>query len=158
VVIAFIRTTLEDEFLQEEGRRLYLTTEQARFVMPTDDTVPADTMERFRSDPFFPLYVQLVENDEVDPQEECASLREFLEAEGVRERFTQTKPKLKNEDEWDTIWLSVSMPAVSQDGREAIMLSGLTFGPLAGGGSEVYLRRSRQGEWVIKYEKSTWIS
>ena len=158
VVIAFLKSTLDDEYVAADGRKLFLTIERARFALPLDDSAPTELREEVRRDPLYPLYLELADLDGVDPRTRCRSLNAFLKSDGVRQRFTTLQPKRTSKDEWDAIYLSVSMPAVSEDGQEAIMLSGMTFAPLAGGGSEIYLRKDKRGEWRIKYERSTWIS
>jgi len=157
-VIALLKHRLDEPYLTDSGRKLYLTTEPVQ-ALALDETAPTELRNQFQLDPFYPLYRELAKLDGVDPQTECPSLRTFLGSDGVRERFTTKKPqRTPNSDEWDAVFVGISMPAVSADGREAIMLSSQTFGLLAGSGSEVYLRKNGRGEWVVKYEAGTWIS
>lgn len=158
-VLAFLENTLADQYLKEDGRKFFLTTEGTSISLPDLKNLSRDQRKAFETDPLWPLYRKLEKVDGVDPQKRCPSLEKYLSNPRVRDRFTQNRPRLrKKEDDWDGIFVSVSMPAISADGREAIMMTGITFAPLAGGGNEVYLRRNRHGRWVVKYQQPTWIS
>ena len=158
-VIAFLEATLADNYLLEDGRKLFLTTEPTSTSLPDLTELSREQRISLEADPLWPLYRQLARVDGIDPQTNCPSLKTFLSTPKAQARFTSNPPKLKGKGEdWDAIFISVSMPAVSANGREAIMMTGLTFAPLAGGGNEVYLRKDRRGRWVVKYKQPTWIS
>jgi hypothetical protein len=158
-VIAYLEAILSDRYLLEDRRKLFLTTESTSLSLPDLKDLSPAQLAAFDADPFSSLYRKLAKVDQIDPRTKCATLVEFLNLPRVRTRFTRTQPQLrKPDDDWDAIWVSVSMPAISSDGKEAIMMSGLTFAPLAGGAEEVYLRRDRDGRWVVKYKQNTWIS
>lgn len=53
--------------------------------------------------------------------------------------------------------LSVSMPAISADGRSAVIATGSVCGALCGQGSLYHLRRGPKG-WEVAGVTSTWIS
>jgi len=54
--------------------------------------------------------------------------------------------------------VSLSLPVLSPDGREALAYESSTAGPLGGGGHIIHLRRNRADRWVVVDELSRWIS
>ena len=158
-IIAFLEAKLEDPYLKEDGRKFFLTTEATSASLPDLKRLSGVQRAALEADPLWPLYRDLAKVDGVDPQTRCPSLEKFLKSPKAKGRFTSNRPQLrKKEEDWDAIFISLSMPAVSADREEAIMMTGITFAPLAGGGDEVYLRKDRRGRWVVKYQQPTWIS
>ena len=54
--------------------------------------------------------------------------------------------------------LSISLPLVSRDGKEAVLISSSATGPLAAGGFLEYLRRLPSGAWVVVSSAGLWVS
>jgi hypothetical protein len=53
---------------------------------------------------------------------------------------------------------SVSMPAISSKGDEAVLMASGVAGPTGGGGFLEYLRRLPTGRWVIVSTAGLWVS
>ena len=131
----------------------------ASFDDPTGDKLRAD-LERH---PLSQLYVQLYKSDSIRPIDACPQLHNLLGghesifldgSEGTKRVVNPGNP----DEEYKDILYSLSMPAISPDGQEALILKSTVFAPLSGGGAEVYLRKDRSGKWIVLYEAGTWIS
>jgi hypothetical protein len=54
--------------------------------------------------------------------------------------------------------LGVSLPSVSSDSNEAVLVTSMRAGPLFGGGSIEYLKRTRGGKWNVFGVLEIWAS
>ncbi len=158
MAIAYLKHVLADSYLGGDGRKLFLSVEPVETSLSAERDLPAEFRQQFHDDPFYSLYRQLLASNRTDPRTECPSVRRFLAGPTVRKRFTDKEPAPRGDAQWDAIFVGVSLPAVSESGNEAVMLASSGFGPLAGSGREVYLRKNAKGQWVVKYEQSTWVS
>ncbi|MXO90031.1 hypothetical protein [Pontixanthobacter aquaemixtae] len=155
----YLEHVLADEYLGNLDIPFYPSVERTSLNIPLGPPLGEDFGPIIKADPLYPLYLQAFELDDVNPFEECDNLRDFITDPSRSSKFTQVRPSTDAYDEeYAAVFLTISMPSTDIARGEAILFSGVTFAPLAGGGTEVYLRKDKEGGWHVKYEKPTWVS
>jgi hypothetical protein len=92
----------------------------------------------------------------------CSAVRQLLARRNVPSGEAAAKAAVGNPDPISPVYkatiLSLGMPVVSRDGREALVETGVVCGPLCGAGSLLHLRRDPAGAWRVTGSQMTWIS
>ncbi len=161
VAEAFLVDMLADDYIKEDRRLIFITPEPEKISLGSAEAFTETLHEKklLNEDPFSPLYRQMIEDIDRSPMDDCNSLTSFITNGPNASRFTTKKPPPTNfDDDHPVIYVSISLPVISEDNEEALMLSGISFAPLGGGGSEVYLRKNKNGKWLVKYKHLTWVS
>ncbi len=60
--------------------------------------------------------------------------------------------------EYEWIYLSLSVPGISANGKSAILAAGVVFAGLDGYGVEAMLVKGADGNWQFEEDRGTWIS
>ena len=84
-----------------------------------------------------------------DPWEVCPGFAQVTAEHGVKRRAPDTRQKLRNNGDYVSIILSMSLPVVNPSGTEALMTVESIYAPEAGGQKLVLLRRSGNGAWRV---------
>lgn len=89
----------------------------------------------------------------------CASLVAFLKKRGIASGRTAAQEIYRRGGEaYDADILGISLPVVSEDGREALVIVQHASGNEATSGSAVRLRRGANGAWAVAGRKGLWVS
>lgn len=91
----------------------------------------------------------------------CGSLRDWLDARhigyGTRAIDAATRDIPWN-GEYRATLLGLSLPAVSADHRQAVLIRSSYIGPMGGGGSMIHLKRMRDRSWKAISEIGLYVS
>lgn len=91
----------------------------------------------------------------------CSSVRDVLNLRGVgfgKEAVEAAEQLSAGSFLYKADIHSVSMPAVSSKGDEAVLMASGVAGPTGGGGFLEYLRRLPTGRWVVVSTAGLWVS
>lgn len=92
----------------------------------------------------------------------CPALRAYLDQSRIPHGAVAVKAVVgeapKAEDSYPAAILDLTVLTVSPDGTEALLATGTTFGPEAGGGEIYYLKRRSDGRWRVVSSQPSWVS
>jgi hypothetical protein len=90
----------------------------------------------------------------------CPSFRKRLAARHVRfgEAAVQWAARRRPNGSYRAGIVTISLPAVSADGRQAVLGVSTVFAPLGGGASLVHLTRNEAGAWEVAGSIGLWVS
>lgn len=89
--------------------------------------------------------------------DECSNLRNWVQTSGILSDDARID-ELTRQPEWPIAVLSMSLPAVSEDGSTALFYSRKYAGPLAGALMAVTYKKQASGKWVLHDEEELAIS
>jgi hypothetical protein len=92
------------------------------------------------------------------PVQECATLKVWLDKNGVRRGTVGPWDDIDRNDEYPAEIIRTSIPVFSDDRSMAYMNVSHYFGPLGGGGTALVFRKSRSGGWELVSKVGTYIS
>ncbi|WP_370307901.1 hypothetical protein [Sphingobium abikonense] len=90
--------------------------------------------------------------------EECPLLRSYLTESNVEFGFDATIRATNDPSKSNFLILSIALPAVSDDGKEAVLSNGQTGVHGGGGGWMTALSLDQGGHWKATYVAPTWIA
>jgi hypothetical protein len=90
--------------------------------------------------------------------EECPSLKSYLAESGIASGLDAIVKATNDSSKSDFLVLSVALPAVSDDGKVAILTNGQTGVHGGGGGWITALSLDKDGHWEVTYVAPTWIA
>ncbi|HUQ13876.1 MAG TPA: hypothetical protein VM055_06335 [Novosphingobium sp.] len=110
-----------------------------------------------------------VDNELARKQERIASQSPFLSCAEIKAILDESKipyglsserglPPQRADGTYFWTYIGISMPAISDDGRFALLEDSSVVAPLGGGGQSIRLERRRDGTWQIKEILPTWIA
>ncbi|MXO72815.1 hypothetical protein [Alteraurantiacibacter buctensis] len=85
---------------------------------------------------------------DINVVENCPDLRAWLDSEGIIHDDRSLEAITRLED-WPVAMISISLPALADNGATALLYSYEGYGPLAGGLSSMIYKRDAQGGWVL---------
>lgn len=91
----------------------------------------------------------------------CPALRALLDRGRIKHGADAIKAAVDGrgaDDSYPIEIFSLSLPSVSADGTEALVATGTVWGPEAGGGQILLLKRQADGSWHAVSGQPTWIS
>ena len=90
----------------------------------------------------------------------CASVRRLLDAHGIAygARAVNAAVKPDPSELFEATVLTISLPVVSVDGKQALLASSGVSGPLAGAGFLQFLEVQPDGRWRAVASSSLWVS
>ncbi len=89
--------------------------------------------------------------------DECSNLRSWVQTSSIVSDDARIE-ELMRQPEWPVAVLSMSLPAVSEDGSTALFYSSKYAGPLEGAALAVTYKKQANGEWVLHDEEELAIS
>ena len=143
-----------------DGKKPVLVVQETRATMIShaEELAKPDTPPSVKSGPLVPLYLQLDRTSAIEVKAACPLLFDGLESFSWAPEDHDFIRGMDIDEEFKEIAFALSLPAISQDGRQALFNVGMTFGPLAGAGMEVLMQKDRAGNWQILSQNRTWIS
>lgn len=110
--------------------------------------------------PSQPLLRQLLSDAGQNSVTSCTSVRAALDKHHIKygAKAVDAVAQSSNGSSYKADISSVSLPLVSWDGKEAVLISSGASGPLAAGGFLEYLRKLPSGEWVVVSVAGLWVS
>jgi hypothetical protein len=117
-------------------------------------------LERRGASPSQALLRQLSNDTGQNAVVSCASVRKSLDRRHIRygDSAADEAARTFTGSSYRSEILSVSLPVISRDGKEALLTSSSVSGPLAAGGSLEYLRRQPSGGWAVVSSAELWVS
>ena len=111
-----------------------------------------------KTSPLVPLYIEHERLATLAPVDVCPDLLNGLDGFEWLEEDHSLADQTGDDGYFPVEFFSLSIPAISQDGRQAILTSGMTYAPLAGGGWSVIMQKDGNGVWRVLDQDPTWIS
>lgn len=166
VADAYVQTILADDFIRKLGWKIEFWEEPESHagLPPIDEFLRTDEGRVFQNDPLLPLYREQDPLEQTSVLKECASIARKIASGPYSDRMIAGRAhrlvpqQTKEGERWANVVFQMSMPALSEDGRDAVLISALSFGPMAAGGVSVHLRKMSDGQWVIVRKDRRWIS
>jgi hypothetical protein len=94
--------------------------------------------------------------------EQCPSIRALLKAQGIRFGKRASAAAVSSQAARGVrarpLIFTVELPAVSGDGRDAVLSAAHSFGNLDGAGELLHLRRQDDGSWRVTGGVRLWVS
>lgn len=120
----------------------------SRFVGPETPSPPAR------------LLSSLNNHVEVSAVASCSEVRSFLKSQDVPfdRRSVKSGYRLKQNLESRALVLAASLPALSDDGRQALFMNAMRCGGRCGVGELVHVSRDRTGKWRLVRQYTLWVS
>jgi hypothetical protein len=90
----------------------------------------------------------------------CPAVQSLLAAHGVAfdPAAATAATQLDGKRSYRATVVTVSVPVLSHDGKQAVLASSQVSGPLAGAGSVFYLQRDGAGHWTVVSRLPLWVS
>jgi len=89
----------------------------------------------------------------------CANVRKILDGKGIRYgEDAVNSGSSSNATIFKFAILGISVPVISRDGKEAVLVESFYAGMLLGRGNITYLRRQADGTWKVIGEAMLWVS
>lgn len=107
----------------------------------------------WRDDPELPLMMAAADVRNVNVVEQCSLVQVWLRNNNVLHDDQQIK-KISRQEYWPVDVLSMSVPAISQDGSTALIYTSEFSGQLGGATYAVTFGKSANGRWSI-WKKET---
>ncbi|MQP65785.1 hypothetical protein GE253_10575 [Niveispirillum sp. SYP-B3756] len=89
----------------------------------------------------------------------CANVRKLLDSKGIRYgEDAVNSGSSSNGALFKSAILGISLPVISKDGNEAVLVESFSAGMLLGRGNVTYLKRQADGKWQAIGEAMLWVS
>lgn len=89
----------------------------------------------------------------------CANVRKLLDSKGIRYgEGAVNSGSSSNGALFKSAILGISLPVISKDGNEAVLVESFSAGMLLGRGNVTYLKRQPDGKWKVIGEAMLWVS
>jgi hypothetical protein len=107
--------------------------------------------------PPFPLIQALTNRN---PLNVCPTMRARLTAMHISYGVAAARQAVRHRSNghFGAVILTISMPSVSADGRDAVLGESSYFGPLSGGASLIHLQRNGTGRWQVVGQIGLYVS
>jgi len=144
--VAIVHAT---NFKRDEVRPVAVRT-RAPSNGPTIEEVDAILLEtpQTRKDPVLPLFRKAAKTRNVSVVDRCPSLKIWLSKNAVIHSDPEID-RLVRKEPWPVSVLTMSLPAISDDGSTAMLYASEYWGGL-GGGTDLVIYRKESGAWVLK--------
>jgi hypothetical protein len=166
VATAYLSYLFRDSYLASYGEPIVLSSEPEgvsdyieRYINRRGDHVDLNSLTE--TEPLIDLYLELQALNGLSVVKTCPSVPKLLQSSDISKKIISDDVAAlmsKNSSKFKYTTVRISMPAVDIKRGEAILVQSQVSGPLAAGGGEVYLRRSKNGIWRVVYEKGLWVS
>ncbi|MDG5495517.1 hypothetical protein [Niveispirillum sp. BGYR6] len=89
----------------------------------------------------------------------CANVRKLLDSKGIRYGEDAVNSGSSSSGAlFKSAILGISLPVISKDGNEAVLVESFSAGMLLGRGNVTYLKRQPDGTWKVVGEAMLWVS
>lgn len=140
--------------------RVFSTQQEPIPDLPKSSSWMSARYDRHGASPSQALLRQLSNDAVQNAITGCASVRAALNRRGIRygDKAAGEVAQSSAASSYKAELSSVSLPVVSQDGKEALLISSRASGPLEAVGFLKYLRRLPSGAWVVVSSATLWVS
>lgn len=149
---------LDDEALEGQKPIIVTQDQQASDASVGEFVNSPNAPYSTKTHPLLPLYLQLENQKDVRVDEACPLLLKGLKRFTWEKAANRAYPDHRNTDEYEVIYFAVSLPAISEDRRQAIFNVAFTYGSLDGIGLSVSMQKDASNRWGILSQERNWIS
>ncbi|WP_298302822.1 hypothetical protein [uncultured Erythrobacter sp.] len=156
VARAYIQSVINDGIALEGEKPVILGPGRPRNRDIAEFLMSEDALPSHRTNPLAPLYIEQEKLAEVSVLDVCPEILVGFDRISAAKDVDQ--PVIAADGSYESIYFSLSIPAVSDHGDIAVLDAGFTYAGLAGGGVQVLMMKDKSGIWRIASEQGTWVS
>lgn len=152
-------THLRQQITEFPHRRIVVSDEWVEpFPVLTGGIWYATDNEMLAAPPSDGLIAQMEEQRSKSVIEQCPILQSYLKNNSIDYGSKAVDKVVFAGTSETAVIIGLSQSVVSDDGKEALIMTSTTEGPLAGGGFLEHLKKDPAGQWTVVARSGLWVS